>query len=267
MVYVKIGEYEIADTDKKCANKIVTEFLEQEVEIIKGELPSSGRSRKNNKHFVLKTDIQQNVGIKIPFNERSDLDVELVVKEVRDTQNLFGYKIEKISGFPMDGDEWRNGCLLISDWGKEGIRINLRELNQSQVSAYGSEFLNQLAVNSAISCFLGVWDREPRNFVWDTIEKKIISIDHEKFYSKPWDLELCEHLASCVKKFFGDLWYDQQNLQREFSEEFNSTWEILANNISAITEIYKKYNFSTRSSLLQLRINKGADFFLGNIML
>lgn len=34
------------------------------------------------------------------------------------------------------------------------------------------EFLHQIAINAAMSCFLGIWDREPRNFVWDTAEKK-----------------------------------------------------------------------------------------------
>lgn len=263
---MKIGEYEIIGTDKECADKIITDFLEIRAEILKGEAPG-GRNGNDDKNFCIFTNILQNVGIKRQFRDHTDLDVELVLRDIRNTLNFSGFKIEKIKGFPMDGDNWRNGCLLISDWGPEGKRIDLNRLTRDQINENRNEFLNEFAVNSAISCFLGLWDREPRNFVWDTAEKRIFSIDHEKFHTKPWDVEICEQLSRCVKKFFGNDWYDDPILNKTFSTQFIDTWELLVTNLVNIGDIYRRYQFSRKSMLLNLRRDKGADFFLANIML
>ena len=263
---MKIGEYFIEESDKKCADIIVTKFLEQDAKILKGDAPS-GRNGSNDKNFCLYTNILQNVGIKRKFREHTDLDVELVMRDIRNKLNFSGFKIDKIKGFPMDGNDWRNEWLLISDWGKEGIRTDLKRLERNQIDDDVDEFFHQIAINSAISCFLGIWDREPRNFVWDSAERKIMSIDHEKFHTKPWDVEICEQLSHCIKKFFGDDWYDNPNLNKEFTDVFNTTWNTLITNIADVGDIYRNYQFSKRAMLLSLRKNKGSNFFLSNIML
>jgi hypothetical protein len=140
---VRIGEYVVEESDKKHADTIVTKFLGQDAEILKGEAPS-GRNGSNNRNFCLYTNILQNVGIKRKFREYSDLDVELVVRDIRDKLNFSGFKIDKIKGFPIDGNDWRNGCLLISDWGKEGVRIDLKRLERNQIDDDVDEFLRNL---------------------------------------------------------------------------------------------------------------------------
>lgn len=263
---MKIGEYEIIGTDKECADQIIANFLETPVEILKGEAPS-GRNGHDDKNFCIFTNISQNVGIKRQFRDYTDLDVELVLRDIRTRLNFFGFKIEKINGFPMDGNNWRHCCLLISDWGPEGTRIDLDRLTRDQINEHREEFLNEFAVNSAISCFLGLWDREPRNFVWDTAQRRIISIDHEKFHTKPCDFEVYEQLSRCVKKFFGDDWYDDPILNEAFTTRFVDTWELLVTNLVNIGDIYRRYQFSRRAMLLNLRRKKGADFFLAYIMM
>lgn len=98
-------------------------------------------------------------------------------------------------------------------------------------------------------------------------KKKIISIDHEKFHTKPWGIDICEQLSHCIKKFFGDDWIDNQILNESFTNKFKDTWESLISNIIDIGDIYRNYQFSKKAMLLNLRKDKGPDFFLGHIML
>ena len=128
-------------------------------------------------------------------------------------------------------------------------------------------FLEQFAANAAFSCFLGLWDREPRNFVWDKNMKKIISIDHESLSRRPFDLEVFSNLSKVPKKFFGEFWYDNENLKLQFSSSFSKTWYKMAENKDEILAIYDNNHFNQSKNFISLRIKKDPSFSLSNIMM
>jgi len=263
---MKIGEWELDVDEESKANEIVSRFLNSETKIIEGNAPS-GRAGKEDKNYCLTTSIKNNVGIKLPFNKRSDPEVEFLVNEVRELLGVTGYKIEKIDGFPMDHDKWKGGDVLITDWGSEGIRTNLRELSSFDIAGDETIFLEEFAINAAISCFLGLWDREPRNFVWDKNLKKIISIDHETLSRKPFDWDVFSSLSKVLTKFFGEFWYDTQELKLRFESSFSSTWYKMGTKKAEIIEIYEKNHFTVRKNLVDQRLKKNPSFPLSNIMM
>ena len=263
---MKIGRYDVRGDDETNANKIVSAFLKRDSKITGGFAPG-GKNSLNDRHYCLNTDVLQNVGIKRKSHDICDLNVELVVRDIRERLAFTRYKIERISGFPINGDRWRKECLLISDWGKEGSRTDLRVLAKNNSGFNREKFLREFAVNSALSCFLGFWDRALRNFVWDNDEEKIISIDHERLYSEIINTELYERLSGCIKEFYGTNWYDADDNKEVFSHAFRITWECVISNIDEIGDICKRYGFSKVAELLYLRRSLGPDFFIGNIML
>jgi len=263
---MKIGEWELDGSEESEANEIVSGFLNSETKIIEGNAPS-GRAGKEDKNYCLTTSIKNNVGIKLPYNKISDPEVEFLVNEVRELLGVTGYKTKKIDGFPMDHDKWKRGNVLITDWGPEGARTNLRELNSSDIAGDEIVFLKEFASNAAISCFLGLWDREPRNFVWDKNLKKIISIDHETLSKKLFDVDVFSSLSKVMKKFFGDSWYDTTDLKLQFEGSFSSTWYEMGEKKAEIIEIYKKNNFTYRKNLVDQRLERNPSFPLSNIMM
>jgi len=263
---MKIGEWELAEDDQNAANRIVSSFLNSDTKIIKGEAPS-GRAGKEDMNYCLTTNIKNNVGIKLPFNKKSDPEVEFLVNQVRELLGIASFKIEKIDGFPMDDKKWRKGYVLMSDWGPEDVRINLRELDPVNIMGDEKNFLHEFAVNAAMSCFLGIWDREPRNFVWDKNMKKIISIDHESLSRKPFDWDIFFSLSKVPKKFFGEFWYDKEDLKLQFSSSFSETWYKMAINKDPILKIYLNNNFTQSKNFISQRMKKEPNFLLSNIMM
>lgn len=264
---MRIGDYELEENDANSANNIVSSFLDKEdVQIIEGNSPS-GRSGKDDKNYCLTTNIKNNVGIKLPFNDKIDLDVEILVKRIRSLLDYTSYNVEKRTGFPMDHEKWRKGCLLISDWGEEGVRINLRSVTYSLISGNETILIQEFGSNAAISCFIGLWDREPRNFVWDRKLKKVISIDHELLSRKPFDWDIFSGLSKVLSKFFGESWYDNDKLKLEFTSSFSNTWYEMAKKKDSILEIYKDLGFTVRGKLINERLKKNPSVPIGNIMM
>lgn len=206
---MNIGEHVLTDEDNDKVNKILTDFFNAEVKILNGDVPNvPGRTIKNGQCYRLEVSNGNHVGVKLKFNAQTDFDNEIIVNEARSILKMPSFCVTTISGFPINGLKWRKGWCLLSDWGKKGTRINLEKMPSTPPVGKEITFLQQLGYNAAFCFLLGLWDREQRNFVWDTNEGKIISIDHETLSRNLMDQTILSEISKTIKRFYSSRNYN-----------------------------------------------------------
>ncbi len=253
---MKIEEYELDEKDAIQANCIISDFINYTCQVIDGGAHGMGRSILEDKQYRLNIDNQRYASVKLRYDKNTSHRVELVVNEIRHKLKLPNYDIKRISGFPMNGDKWRQGDCLLIDWGVQNTRIDLAHLEPSSLSEEEKNiFLKDLARNAALSCALGLWDRNIRNFVWDKADKKLISIDHESFSIKDVDMKIFREIANIMIKFFGTKWHIDKTRKTIFTEIFLKTWHDIDEIKTEIFKIFKKHQCYTTG--LIPRIEKG----------
>lgn len=264
---MKIGEYDIDDTDELKINTILSDFLNFTCTVVGGTPNGAGRSVKEDKQYRLNIDNKRHASVKLRYDKQSYHQVELIVNEVRDKLGMTNYDVKRISGFPMNGEKWRKGDCLLIDWGIQNTRTDLATLNPEYLSQEEKDiFFEEIAVNAAFAYCLGLWDRENRNFVWDKTDKKIISIDHESLLIEDVDLSIPTGISNVLTKFFGENWYDDKTMRTNFTNSFSSMWYSIAKIKTEISEIFEKYDRSPNAFPIS-RIDKGPNIPLGLIMM
>jgi|GEM_PF-4558425 hypothetical protein len=264
---MKIGDHELNETDSIEANRIISEFLNQPSSIIGGDRSyGNGRSFQEDKQYRLNIDNTRYIGLKLEYDKGFRHENEFLVRDIRMKIGLPNSTIKRINGFPMDGQKWREGECLLSDWDVIGQRIDLQNLTPAMVSQDKVVFLEELGKNSALSYTLGIWDRSANNFVWDKTNKKIISIDHEALTDNEIDVSITASLSNIMMKFFGPNWYTDKDSRLTFESGFNSIWAEIVKQRNDIVIIYDNYTIGKKHLFLQ-RISKSSAVPLSLIMM
>ena len=263
---MKIGQYELGDVDSKEVNRIISEFLNQPSIVDGGDRSyGNGRSFQEDKHYKLSINNSRYAGVKLEYGSGYSHDIEFLVRDVRTEINMPNSTIKKIQGFPMDGEKWREGVCLLSDWDVIGRRIDLLNLMPNMISQDKWAFLEELGKNSALSYALGIWDRSMNNFVWDNQNRNIISIDHEALVSTGVDETVTSGLSNVTVKFFGHNWYADKDSKLTFESGFNSIWAKIVRQRENIISIYNSYKID-KVTLFTQRISSPPTVPLSLIM-
>jgi len=265
---MNIGEHEINGEELFCINKILSEFYNQETNLISGELPTGlkGRSITSGKNFRLEVSNGRFAGIKRKHRKNMDFDLEFLVKDVREILHMLNFCIKNLKGFPMDGITWKKTDCLLSDWGIKNSRVDLATMRKEQITNH-ELFLEQIGQNTALVILLGLNDRNKRNFVWDYNEETIISIDHEALTGKILDDEITGEINRTITKFCNLNWFDLESYQKKFSESFYSIWKKIIENQDEVIKIFKNYNLNHSVKLFKSRLEISPNSVLARIFM
>ena len=261
---MRIGTFEVDDKDGAEIDGILSNFYGTKCRVTGGGSNIDGGAAINGMHYKLDIDNGRHASIKISRGF-STHGPELAVRDIRKLLKLESYRAELVAGFPMNGEMWREAKCLLVDWGKQNQRINLGVLDPHLPSEDREKFLKEVAINGALACSLGLWDRSIKNYVWDEASKRLISIDHEDFYDDvDIDTDIPQGISIIMVKFFGENWYIKELLASKFTGIFSEMWGTIEENKIIIQKIFQKYGHKPEN--LIPRIGKGPAAHLDLIM-